>query len=333
MATIKDIAQKLKVSVSTVSKGLNGGSDISEELRQQILDAAVEMGYQTKHSKKVENRKLCLMIENMAYQMPEDFGYDIVLGFKQIANREKWNVDVVEVTREMETADRYDTFLLKNGYSGAFLVGFALDDSWTPQLKTTRMPTVMLDNSIAYNLNSCEVGTDSREGVSLAVDHLYRLGHRRIALISGFTDSNVSKERYQAFLEAMEQRKLAVDEKLVGFGYYIPETAAYFVKDFLERGATGIICGNDLIAQGVLQECSRLGYRVPEDVSVVGYDDIRLAEELTPKLTTIRQERNMLGRQAFMDLYSLIHSIPVARTVLRPRLVERESTGPARGER
>ena len=83
MATIKDIANRLGVSVSTVSKGLNGASDISEELRQIVLDTAVEMGYSTKRSKKEENRKLCIFIENMSYQSIDEFGYDLVLGFKQ----------------------------------------------------------------------------------------------------------------------------------------------------------------------------------------------------------------------------------------------------------
>lgn len=90
MATIKDIANRLGVSVSTVSKGLNGASDISDELRQMVLDTAVEMGYSTKRSKKVENRKLCIFIENMNYETIDEFGYDIVLGFKQNAFRRKW---------------------------------------------------------------------------------------------------------------------------------------------------------------------------------------------------------------------------------------------------
>lgn len=85
MATIKDIAARLGVSISTVSKGLNGASDISEELRQTVLDTAVEMGYSTKRSRKIENRKLALFIENMNYESIDEFGYDVVLGFKQNA--------------------------------------------------------------------------------------------------------------------------------------------------------------------------------------------------------------------------------------------------------
>ena len=88
MTTIKDIANHLGVSISTVSKGLNGASDISEDLRQLVLATAVEMGYQTKKMKKDAYKKLCLFIKNMDYESPDDFGYDIILGFKQAAFRD-----------------------------------------------------------------------------------------------------------------------------------------------------------------------------------------------------------------------------------------------------
>ena len=102
MTTIKDIADRLGISLSTVSKGLNGANDISEELRQLVLDTAVEMGYQTKKMKKEEFKKLCLFIKNMDYESPEDFGYDIILGFKQSAFRDNWNVDVIPVTPDFQ---------------------------------------------------------------------------------------------------------------------------------------------------------------------------------------------------------------------------------------
>ena len=98
MATIKDIANRLGISVGTVSKGLNGASDISEQLRQSVLDTAVEMGYTPKQMRAKDNRRLCIFIENMDYETPEQFGYDIILGFKQLAYRERCDVTVIPVT-------------------------------------------------------------------------------------------------------------------------------------------------------------------------------------------------------------------------------------------
>ena len=326
MATIKDIANKLGVSVSTVSKGLNGASDISEELRQTVLDTAVEMGYSTKRSRKEENRKLCLLIENMSYDVPGEFGYDIVLGFKQNAFKNKWDVTIVPATPELQSQEKYDTYLLKNGFCGAFLVGFALEDEWMEQLQNTTMPTVLLDNFIERNPNVCYVGTDSYEGIAMVVSHLHNLGHKKIAFLNGSEGSLVSNQRQEAYESAMTDAGLPLKKELMANGYYVSESAKYHVPGFLKAGATAIICGNDLIAKGVISECDARGLRVPEDISVVGFDDIPMAEVLNPPLTTIRQERNEIGRCAYVMLNSLIHHIPISKTLMRPILIERGST-------
>jgi LacI family transcriptional regulator len=326
MTTIKDIAQKLGVSISTVSKGLNGASDISDELRQAVLDTAVEMGYSTKRSRNAEYRKLCLLIENMEYTVSGEFGYDLVLGFRQSAFRHEWDVDVVPITPEFQLTEKYDTYLLKNGYCGAFLVGFALDDPWMKQLSSTSMPTVLLDNFISRNANVCYVGTDSHEGIALAISHLYQLGHRKIAFLNGSLGSAVSEQRQEAYEAAMSEFSLPASKDLTAYGYYAPDCARYHVPGFLQAGATAIICGSDRIASGVIDECHARGLRVPEDISVVGFDDLPLAESLNPPLTTIRQDRNELGRSAYVMLGSLIAHIPISRTLMRPILVERKST-------
>ena len=326
MATIKDIANRLGVSVSTVSKGLNGASDISDELRQMVLDTAVEMGYTTKRSKKVENRKLCIFIENMNYETIDEFGYDMVLGFKQNAFRRKWDVDILPITPAFQEEEKYDTYLLKNGYCGAFLMGLALHDAWIKQLENTTMPTVLLDNFISDNPNVCYLGTDSYEGITMAVNHLINLGHKNIAFLNGSLYSLVSDQRQEAFESAMTAASLPIQKDLMAYGYYVSDSAKYHVPGFLAAGATAVVCGNDLIAKGVMEECTMRGFRVPEDVSVIGFDDISIAATFDPPLTTIRQERNELGRCAYDILNSLIHHIPISKTLLRPKLIEREST-------
>lgn len=326
MATIKEIANRLGVSVSTVSKGLNGASDISEELRQMVLDTAVEMGYATKKSKKEENRKLCIFIENMDYETNNQFGYEIVLGFKQNAFRHKWDVTVVPVTPSFQLAEKYDTYMLKHGYCGAFLLGFALHDEWMKQLETTTMPTVLFDNHIKKNPNVCYIGTDNYEGIDIAIDHLYALGHKKIAFLNGSLHSMVSEQRQEAYYQSMKSHGLEIKESLTAYGYYVADSAKYHVPTFLGEGATAILCGNDLIASGVITECQLRGFRVPEDISVIGFDDIPISSMLEPPLTTVRQERGELGKCAYVILNSLIHHISISKTLIRPQLIEREST-------
>ncbi|MDL2302104.1 LacI family transcriptional regulator [Lachnospiraceae bacterium OttesenSCG-928-D06] len=328
MATIKDIANKLGISLSTVSKGLNGASDISEELRQNVLDTAVELGYTTKKMKKEEHKKLCLFIENMEYATPEHFGYEIVLGFKQAAFRANWDIAVVPVTPAFQLEEKYDTYMLKNGYQGGFLVGFALQDEWMRQLNTTSIPTALFDNYIRKNSNVAYVGTDSFEGIDTAIEHLASLGHQKIALLNGSPNSMITELRKQAFLDAMNTHNLTIYDELVAYGYYVAESAQNFVPFFLKEGVTAIVCGNDLLASGVIRECETRGYYVPEDISVIGFDDIPMSAHLIPPLTTIRQERIELGKCGFYALNSLIHKVSISKNLLRPQFIIRSSTAP-----
>ena len=326
MATIKDIAKHLGIAVSTVSKGLNGASDISDDMRQLVLDTAVEMGYASKKLKANTTRKVCILIENMDYENIGQFGYEIIMGFKLSAAHRRWEVSVIPSDLNMQTAEKYDTYMLKNGFSGAFLLGFSLHDDWVKQLNKTTVPTVLSDNYIPVNPHVGYVGTDSVEGISLAVNHLYLLGHKKIAFLNGSKNSMVSDERYQAFIQSMTEHGLVPEEGLIEYGYYVPDCAKYHVPGFLENGATAILCASDLIASGVIVELTKRGLRVPEDISVIGFDDLPLATQLTPPLTTVRQDRTDLGKSAFLLLDGLIHKVSVSKMLLRAKFIERNST-------
>ncbi|NBH26739.1 LacI family transcriptional regulator [Lachnospiraceae bacterium] len=330
MVTIKDIANKLGISISTVSKGLNGASDISEELRQLVLDTAVEMGYTTKKMKKNDYKKLCIFIENMSCEHVSHFGYDIVLGFKQSAYRDNWDVTILPITPAFQQKEKYDTFMLKNGYSGAFMLGFALQDEWMSQFEHTNIATVLFDNFVRKNPNITYIGTDSFEGIDTAIDHLVSYNHKKIAFLNGSLHSMITEHRQQAFYDSMAAHGLPVDENLVANGYYVAESAKDFVPSFLKHGATAIVCGNDLLAYGVMEECMERGFKVPEDISVIGFDDLPQSSQTKPALTTIRQERIELGKCGYFSLNSLMNHVSVSKTLLRPKFIVRESTAPLR---
>jgi len=125
LTRIEDIAKKLEISKSTVSKALNGASDVSETLRKTVLDTAVEMGYTKLRRQKTEARKLCIIIENMEYQEKHHFAHDILLGFRQLAEPEGFQVDIVPVTEQFQKHTPYEIFMLQNDYLGSFVVGFS----------------------------------------------------------------------------------------------------------------------------------------------------------------------------------------------------------------
>ena len=330
MSTLKGIAEKLGVSVGTVSKGLNGADDISETLRRSILDTAVEMGYTNSRTQKKIHRKMAVFIENMEYEDENSFGYEIVMGFRKAAHNAHWGVDIYPVTTAFQEENRYENFLLQMKYSGAFILGFSLGDPWMEQFHTASIPTLLLDNFIPENPSIGSIGTDSEEAFDMAVSHLSALRHEKIAFLNGSSGSLISDQRMACYLQSMLRHHLQVDPNLAIYGWYVADCAKYHVPGMIARGATAFLCGNDLIASGVISCCRELGFSVPEDISVIGFDDIPLAEELDPPLTTICQNRFELGKSGFYGLQSMTDHVPLSKSLLRPTLIVRSSTAIAK---
>ena len=266
----------------------------------------------------------------MSCEREDDFGYELLLGFQQAAFREKDVVEIIPVTPEFQKEVRYDNYMLENDYAGAFLLGFALNDPWMQQFQDTSFPTLLLDNFVPTNPKLSYVGTDSEEGIEMAISHLVSLGHEKIAFLDGSKDSMISDQRMRAYLHSMNAYHLPVDPNLAVYGYFVADAAKYHVPSFLDLGATAIVCGNDSIAQGVIESVNAAGFSVPEDISVIGFDDMPFASELNPPLTTVRQNRGELGKCAFYIMKAIISGIPASKILLRPALILRKSTAIAK---
>ena len=210
MPTIQDIADKMGVSKSTVSKALNDAPDISEALRKQVLETAVALGYTKLRRYKKPTKKVCIIIEkeNMRYQEPHHFAYDILVGFRQMAEPAGFDVEIVPVDIKTQRSQHYDVFMLEHDYIGAFVVGFSLSDPWIQDFKISRTPAVLFDNYIVGNPSTAYVGIDNEEGMELAVSYLAGLGHRKIAYLSSSLGARVLQARHAAFLRSMHQHGL-----------------------------------------------------------------------------------------------------------------------------
>ncbi|MBM6947870.1 LacI family DNA-binding transcriptional regulator [Mordavella massiliensis] len=329
MATIQDIADKLGISKGTVSKALNGASDISETLQKNVIETAVELGY-TKIRRPGGQRKLCILIENIDYQEPHQFGYEIILGFRQMAEPAGYTVDIVPVTEKLQKASSYDAFMLRHDYLGSFILGFSLSDCWMKDFQTSHTPTVLYDNYIMANPHIGYVGVDNNEGMELAVEHLKSLGHRKVGYLSHALGSHIMQVRHKAFFSALRQNGLPADSSLAGSSYYISQCMEKHLPRLLKEGVTGIICSHDLIASAALVQCQQMGLRVPGDVSIIGFDDLPICAYTSPPLTTVRQERIQLGKSGYYALESLMNGVAIGTLLLHASLVVRQSTDTAR---
>lgn len=329
MATINDIAAKLGVSKSTVSKGLNNATDISEEMRKKILETAVELGYSNKRMMNRE-KKLCIIIENMDYNTPQQFGHDIILGFKQMAEPDGWIVDIVPIDKDFQRNIPFSVFMIQNGYLGAFILGFSLIDPWMSELKTSKLPAVLYDNYVSTNPRIASVGCDSQEGFDQIVKHLLDLGHRKIGLISGPLESYIVKARYNAYINALSKYNLELNEDYIGLGYFISDSTKDHVQRMYDLGVTAIICSHDIRAISAITECLDKGLQIPGDLSIVGFDDLPMTAYTDPPLTTVRQDRTALGKAGYYAMSCLLNNLPIGSIMLRAPLIVRGSTGPAR---
>lgn len=328
MATINDIAAKLGISKSTVSKGLNNATDVSEEMRRKILETAVELGYINKRVQKKE-RKICILVENMDFHTPNQFGHDIVMGFKQMAEPEGWIVDVVTLTEEMQKMTPYDVYMMEQGYQAAFILGLSLLDPWMQEFRVSHVPTVLYDNYIKGNPCIASIGCDNEEGFELAVKHLIKLGHRKIGLISGPLNSYIMKARYNAYLNAMDKYGLDINEDYIGQGYFVSESTRKYIPKLLDKGVTAILFSHDVRAISAITECNDRGIQIPKDLSIIGFDDLPMTEYTVPPLTTIRQDRVSLGKCGYYAMNCLLNKVPIGTIQLRAPLIVRNSTGPA----
>lgn len=329
MVTIQDIADRLGISKGTVSKALNGASDISETLQKSVLETAVEMGY-SKLRRPGGIRKLCILIENMEYQEPHQFGYEIILGFRQMAEPAGYTVDIVPVTEKLQKSSSYDAFMLKNDYLGSFVLGFSLSDPWMKDFQTSHTPTVLYDNYVMANPHIAYVGIDNNEGMELAVAHLKKLGHKKIGYLSHALGSHIMQVRHKAFFAALRQNGLKTDPTYAGASYYISQCMEKHLPRLLKMGVTAVICSHDQIANAALVQCQQMGLRVPADVSIIGFDDLPICAYTSPPLTTVRQERVQLGKSGYYALESLMNHVAIGTLLLHARLVVRSSTDTAR---
>lgn len=331
MATLDDIAKTLGVSKSTVSKALSGARDVSKSMRQAVLETAVELGY-SRSIRKTTAPRIAVFIINMEYKKHEHFGYDIVTGFRKAAEPAGYQVEIVELTRELQESIRYDEYMVYNNYSGGLFLGLTLSDPWIAEFRTCRTPTVLYDNHVSGNPNVTAVGVENVEALKLGVEYLKSLGHTRIGYLSSALGAYVYQQRYLAFFQAMKACGLAAPEELAGTSFHIHDCLTEHLPRLLKMGCTAIVCSHDIMALCLMDHCKDLGLRVPEDISILGFDDLPLCTTLTPSLSTIRQNRSELGKSAFYAMFSQLNHVCISCLYLHGELMVRDSCAAASGD-
>ena len=327
MATLDDIARQLGVAKSTVSKALNGADDVSENMRRAVLEKAVELGYS--RALRGAQPRIAVFITNMEYAKPDDFGYDIVIGFRKLAEPAGYHVEIIPLDIPTQQNIRYDEFMILGNYRGGLFLGLSLLDPWLKDFETCRTPTVLYDNKVEGNPHVTYVGIDNFEGMEQVVEYLKGLGHQKIGYLTGGLESYITQKRCKAFFRAVEKNGLPCGEELLGSNYHVTKCMDEHLQRLLDLGCTAFVCSHDLMAKTAIEYCNQLGLKVPEDISVMGHDDGPLCPVTVPPLSSVRQNRTELGKSAFYALSSQMGNVNLSIILLHAELIVRDSCGPA----
>lgn len=326
--TIADIAERAGVSVPTVSKVINGRSDVSAETRRHVEAIIREAGYQRGE----RAGRTAPLLELIFHELESEWAMEIVRGVERVAGRHHLAVVLSEMQGRRTVGRTWIDGVLSRRPTGVIAVFSELTETSRDQLRSRGIPFVVVDPTGEPQHDTPSIGATNWSGGLAATRHLLGLGHRRIAVIGGPPDILCSRARLDGFRAAMDEAGVAVDPGLVSRGDFHVDEGIRRGRALLQRPdrPTAIITGNDLQALGVYQAARDLRLHIPEDVSVVGFDDLPMARWVSPPLTTIRQPLAEMAEEAAELVVAMAGGTapPQPRVELATELVVRESTAP-----
>lgn len=328
---MRDVAERAGVSTTTVSHVINRTRVVSDESRQRVLKAMQELGYQPNALARSLRRKETYAIGVIVPDSADPFYAEVIRGIEDTSFERGYTITLCNSDGDLEKERLYTNMLTERRVDGVLF--FAASNQSRKHLQVVlerRVPLVVVDRHIP-DIEIDTVLIDNTLGGQLATRHLIELGHRRIACISGPLDIMVSLERVAGFRKALQENGLPLDETLIvvgdGFSYQAGFTAAQNLLA-MSRPPTAIFACNDMLAIGAINAAAAAQWQVPTNLSVVGFDDLRVAAYATPPLTTIAQPKYEMGTISTIMLLERINhpDLPARRQLLEIELVIRHST-------
>jgi DNA-binding LacI/PurR family transcriptional regulator len=327
--TIYDVARLAGVSTATVSRALNGTGQIAPATRTAIEAAVEQLGYRPNTIARSLVTKSTQTIALLLPDITNPFYAALVSGIQQYALSHDHTMLLCTTEGDAAREEQYLHLLRAKQVDGALVDGLVLPPDRIARFVRDGFPIVCLDRDID-STSIPLVQVDNRLGGKLATEHLVGLGHERIAHVTGLRSLGISEERLAGYADALRVAGISADPRLVAEGRFTEE-GGYLAARVLLRSIpdlTAIFAANDLSALGVLSAIAESGRRVPDDISVVGFDDLRLSAFTAPPLTTVRQPAAEIAELATKILVGLTRGEEVNRLrhLLEPTLVVRAST-------
>lgn len=329
--SIHEVARRAKVSIATVSRTINGVPTVAPQLSRRVWKVVEELGYypNTQARALVSGRSRIFGL--IVSEITNPFFPEIVQGFEDVAVQHSYEILTTSTGQDSDRVRLAVRRMIERRVDGVAIVTFGMEEALFDDLKSRKIPLVFIDVGPALPRIS-NIRIDYLHGIRQAVQHLAALRHQRIAFISGPLTLKSAVARQRAFLQSMEELGLRVEPEFLIEGTHTMEGGIEAMKKILcfPRRPTALVCSNDMTAIGVMRHSYGAGIHVPRDLSVIGFDDIRLTQFTTPPLTTVRMSQSEIARLAFEALLADVQrKIPLpdgSEYVLRTSLVLRDST-------
>ncbi len=332
--TLKDVAKKAGMSVTTVSRALNDFDDVAEETKAYIRATASELGYAPNlNARRLKTERadaigLILPGDNLRFSDP--FFSELLSGIIDQIAQYGLELNVTTPTASQSSEELYLKYIRSRRVDGFILVRTEQNDPRIALLQEHEFPFIAFgrtESSPDYPF----VDEDGTHGIRLAIDHLVSLGHTRIACIGEPKVLTKSHQRVLGFISGLNANGIKVDPELIVEGNFRQRSGRASARKLLDlpNPPTAIVAVNDLLAIGAISAIQERGLTVGKDISVTGFDDIQLAEFVSPSLTTLHQPAHEMGTLLCQSLVRVINGNAESppQTVLQPQLVVRNSTG------
>lgn len=300
---IREIAKRAKVSTATVSRTINRVPTVDPQLAKRVWKVVDELGYypNTQARSLVSGRSRIFGL--IVSEITNPFFPEVVQSFEDIAIEHNYEIMLTSTVYDPKRMALAVRRMIERRVDGVAILTFGMEDSLIADLRFRELPLVFVDVGPAV-AGVGNIGIDYQNGIRQAVQHLAALRHVRIAFVSGPLHLKSALARKSAFEESMREISLEVLPGLMVVGDHTMEGGMRALAKLasLHERPTGIVCSNDMSAIGVMREAYDCGISIPRDLSVVGFDDIRLAQFMTPPLTTVQMSQSELAKLAFHAL-------------------------------
>ena len=302
-ATMKDVALKAKVSTATVSRALMNPDKVSQATRNRVEKAAREVGYlpqpMGRNVKRNESRTILVIVPDIC----DPFFSEIIRGIEVTAANHGYLVLIGDCAHQNQQEKTFIDLIITKQIDGMLLLGSRLpfDASIEEQ---RNLPPMVMANEFAPELELPTVHIDNLTAAFDGVNYLYEQGHKRIGCIAGPEEMPLCHYRLQGYVQALRRCGIMVDPQYIARGDFTFEAGSKAMQQLLDlpQPPTAVFCHSDVMALGALSQAKRQGLKVPEDLSIIGFDNIDLTQFCDPPLTTIAQPRYEIGREAMLLL-------------------------------